>query len=165
LLISTQSLWIRAWVDETEMQRVTEGQRAKVVFRTEPETDYRGKVARISRETDRETREFLVDIEVEQLPGNWSVGQRADAFIESAHKEGATIVPSRVIMRRQGEIGVMANRDGRAVWQPVKIGLRGQDHVEILAGLSPGDMAVYTQGPDLIPEGRRIEITRREPGR
>jgi multidrug resistance efflux pump len=32
LLISTQSLWVRAWVDETEMQRITEGQRARVVF-------------------------------------------------------------------------------------------------------------------------------------
>jgi HlyD family secretion protein len=165
LLISTQSLWVRAWVDETEMQRVSEGQRARVVFRAEPGTEYGGKVVRIGRETDRETREFLVDVEVEQLPRNWSVGQRADVFIESEHKKGVTIVSSSAIMRKQGESGVMANRDGRAVWQPVKTGLRGREHVEILAGLSPGEVIVYTQGPDLIPEGRRIEITRREPGR
>ena len=29
LLVSTQSLWVRTWVDETEMQRVSEGQVAK----------------------------------------------------------------------------------------------------------------------------------------
>jgi HlyD family secretion protein len=165
LLISTRSLWVRAWIDETEMQRVNEGQRASVVFRAEPETIYRGKVARLGRETDRETREFLVDVEVEQLPRNWSVGQRADVFIETAHKEGVTIVPSRVIMRNQGTTGVIANRDGRAVWQPVKAGLRGRTQVEILDGLSPGEIVVDPQGTDPIPEGRRIEITNRESGR
>ena len=165
LLISTQSLWVRTWVDETEMQRVTEGQAARVVFRAEPETSYIGKVVRLGRETDRETREFLVDVEIERLPRNWSVGQRADVFIETAHKVGVTIVPSQLIMRNQGEIGVVANRDGRAVWQPVKTGLRGHAQVEIVAGLSPGDIVVYNQGPDLIPEGRRLEISNREPGR
>ena len=165
LLISTQSLWVRTWVDETEMQRVTEGQTARVVFRAEPETSYIGKVVRLGRETDRETREFLVDVEIERLPRNWSVGQRADVFIETAHKVGVTIVPSQLILRNQGEIGVIANREGRAVWQPVKTGLRGHAQVEIVAGLSPGDIVVYNQGPDLVPEGRRLEISNREPGR
>jgi HlyD family secretion protein len=165
LLISTQSLWVRTWVDETEMQRVTEGQAARVVFRAEPETSYIGKVVRLGRETDRETREFLVDVEIERLPRNWSVGQRADVFIETAHKDGVTVVPSQLIVRNQGEIGVIANREGRAVWQPVKTGLRGQAQVEIVAGLSPGDIIVYNQGPDLVPEGRRLEISNREPGR
>jgi HlyD family secretion protein len=165
LLISTQSLWVRTWVDETEMQRVTEGQKARVVFRAEPEASYIGKIARLGRETDRETREFLVDVEIERLPRNWSVGQRADVFIETAHKVGITIIPSQLIMRNQGEIGVVANREGRAVWQPVKTGLRGQAQVEIVEGLSPGDIVVYNQGPDLVPEGRRLEISNREPGR
>ena len=165
LLISTQSLWVRAWVDETEMQRVTEGQTARVVFRAEPETSYIGKVVRRGRETDRETREFLIDVEIERLPRNWSVGQRADVFIETAHKVGVTIVPSQLILRNQGNISVIANREGRAVWQPVKTGLRGQAQVEIVAGLSPGDIVVYNQGPDLVPEGRRLEISHREPGR
>jgi HlyD family secretion protein len=165
LLISTQSLWVRAWVDETEMQRVSTGQRARVVFRAEPEADFNGRVARIGRETDRETREFLADVEVERLPRNWSLGQRADVFIETARKAGATIVPSQAILRKQGDLGVVLDRGGRAVWQPVSIGLRGRDHVEILSGLSPGDVVVHTRDPERLPEGRRLETTRREPGR
>lgn len=162
LLISTRSLWVRTWVDETEMQRVAEEQRARVVFRAEPETGYKGKVARLGRETDRETREFLVDVEIEQLPRNWSVGQRADVFIETARKDNVTMVPSQVIMRNQGETVVVLNRDGRAVRQPVKTGLRGRTHVEIVEGLSPGEIVVTTQDSDPIPEGRRLEMTSRE---
>jgi HlyD family secretion protein len=165
LLISTRSLWVRTWVDETEMQRVAEGQRARAVFRAEPETPYKGNVARLGRETDRETREFLVDVEIDQLPRNWSVGQRADVFIETAHKDGVTIVPSQVIMRSQDEAGVIVARAGRAAWQPVKTGLRGRTHVEIVEGLSPGEIVVDMQGSDPIPAGRRLEITHREPGR
>jgi hypothetical protein len=70
-----------------------------------------------------------------------------------------------VDLRNQGEIGVIVNRDGRAVWQPVKTGLRGHAQVEIVAGLSPGDIVVYHQGPDPVPEGRRLESSNREPGR
>jgi len=165
LLTSTRSLWVRTWVDETEMQRVAEGQRARTVFRAEPETPYKGNVARLGRETDRETREFLVDVEIDQLPRNWSVGQRADVFIETAHKDGVTIVPSQVIMRSQDEAGVIVARAGRAAWQPVKTGLRGRTHVEIVEGLSPGEIVVDMQGSDPIPAGRRLEITHREPGR
>lgn len=165
LLISTRRLWVRAWVDETEMQRVSEGQPARVVFRAEPATDYSGRVARIGRETDRETREFLVDVEVEQLPRNWSVGQRADVFIETARKADATVLPSQAVLRKPGAIGVMVERGGRTTWQPVSIGLRGREQVEVLSGLSPGETVVTAPGPDPIPEGRRIEVVLREPGR
>jgi HlyD family secretion protein len=159
MLISTQRLWVRTWVDETEMSKIAEGQRAAVFFRSEPQTGYGGKVARLGRETDRETREFLVDVEVERLPQNWSVGQRADVFIETARKDGVVVVPSQLMLRAQGKTGVIVNRNGRAAWQPVKTGLRGHAQVEILEGLSPGEIIVYPPGPELIPEGRRLEIT------
>ena len=81
-IISLDELWIRAWVDETAMPHVAQDQKARVVFRSEPEKSYPGTVSRLGREMDRETREFLVDVRVEQLPGNWAVGQRAEVYIE-----------------------------------------------------------------------------------
>jgi HlyD family secretion protein len=165
LLVSTRILWIRAWVDETEMAKVVEGLSARVLFRSEPETPYSGRVVRLGRETDRETREFLVDVELEQLPRNWSLGQRADVFIETAHRDDAIVIASNLIIRKQGETGVLVNRNGRATWQPVKLGLRGHGRVEIVAGLSAGELVVSRPGTELIPEGQRLEITNREPGR
>lgn len=81
-LISLDELWIRAWVDETEMPRLAKGQKARVVFRSEPQKNYPGVVSRLGREMDRETREFIVDVRVEQLPVNWAVGQRAEVYIQ-----------------------------------------------------------------------------------
>lgn len=81
-LISLDELWIRAWVDETEMPRLAKGQKARVVFRSEPQKNYPGVVSGLGREMDRETREFIVDVRVEQLPVNWAVGQRAEVYIQ-----------------------------------------------------------------------------------
>lgn len=67
-LVSLDEVWISAWVDETRQARVKAGQPARVVFRSEPEVDYRGTVVRIGRETDPETREFLVDVQPAKLP-------------------------------------------------------------------------------------------------
>ena len=48
------------------------GQPARVVFRSESDRSYPGKVARLGKETDRETREFIVDVRVLELPQNWA---------------------------------------------------------------------------------------------
>ncbi|MBV6500663.1 MAG: Multidrug resistance protein MdtA [Prosthecobacter sp.] len=81
-LISLDEMWIRAWVDETEMPKLAPGQKARVVFRSEPQKNYPGVVSRLGLEMDRETREFIVDVRVEQLPVNWAVGQRAEVYIQ-----------------------------------------------------------------------------------
>ena len=82
-LISLDELWIRAWVDETEMAKLAPGQKARVIFRSEPEKSYPGIVSRLGREMDRETREFLVDVRVNELPKNWTIGQRAEVYIQT----------------------------------------------------------------------------------
>ena len=61
-LISTEDIWVSAWVDESFRAVLQPGQKARIVFRSEPGKDYAGSVIRISREVDRETREFLVDV-------------------------------------------------------------------------------------------------------
>lgn len=101
LLISTQEMWVRAWVDETEMETISPGQEARVIFRSEPNRPFPGEVIRLSRETDRETKEFLVDVRVESLPKNWSVGQRAEVFIKTAEKKEVVLLPSRLIVRKK----------------------------------------------------------------
>ena len=88
-LISTNELWVSAWVDETAATGLAIGQKVRVAFRSDQAKSYPGEVARLGRETDRETREFLVDVRVKELPPNWTIGQRAEVFIETGHKADA----------------------------------------------------------------------------
>ena len=153
-LISTDELWIRAWVDETEMARLQAGQSARVVFRSEPDRSYRGTVIRLGREADRETREFIVDVRVLELPTNWAVGQRAEAFIEVAQKEDVVLLPAELVVNRDGEAGVFVDDKEVAVWQKLVLGLRNRDAVEVLEGLQAGDPVIKPR--ESLRNGRRV---------
>ncbi|WP_432745368.1 efflux RND transporter periplasmic adaptor subunit [Methylobacter sp. G7] len=141
-LINTKEIWISAWVDETSIAALAVGQPVRVVFRSEATRNYSGTVARLGREADRETREFLVDVRVQQLPVNWAVGQRAEVYIESGHKSAVIAIPQKFLLWRGGEPGVFVNYNGRALWRSIALGLYGQQDIEVTKGLSASDQIV-----------------------
>jgi HlyD family secretion protein len=156
-LISTNEVWVTAWVDETAAARLAAGQAARVVFRSEPAKSYPGEVARLGRETDRETREFLVDVRVKTLPRNWTVGQRAEVYVETGRKESALVVPMRFMSWRAGKPGVFAVENGKARWRELKLGLRGLEVVEVVEGVSAGALVCKSRDAKAaLADGQRV---------
>ncbi|MBI4580094.1 MAG: efflux RND transporter periplasmic adaptor subunit [Planctomycetes bacterium] len=156
-MISPEEIWVSAWVDETEMSRVKPGQPARVVFRSEPSRSYPGEVARLGRETDCETREFVVDVRVRTLPDNWAVGQRAEVYIETARKTDAVVLPARLVIWRDGRPGVFIESAGHAHWRPVSVGLRAREAVEVAGGLQVGDLVLVPTEPTVeLTNGRKV---------
>ncbi|MGX5667997.1 efflux RND transporter periplasmic adaptor subunit [Rhizobium daejeonense] len=136
------SIVLSARFDESVISSMAPGQTATIRFSGHDEARYAGKIIRISREVDQETREFTVDIAPARLPPNWALGQRGTAIVDLAASEGVIAVPVKSIARRAGNAGVWLVRDGRASWQPVDLGRIGGTRVEILRGLAPGDRLV-----------------------
>jgi HlyD family secretion protein len=111
----------------------------------------------LGRETDRETREFLVDVRVKELPKNWTVGQRAEVFVETGRKTEALVIPQRFMSWRAGRPGVFAVENGKARWREAKLGLRGLETVEVLEGLSAGVVVCKPRDPkSLLADGQRV---------
>jgi HlyD family secretion protein len=144
-------------VDETAMARLAPGQPARVVFRAEPDQTYQAEVLRLGRRTDKETREFVVDVRVRQLPANWAVGQRAEVYMETDRKERTLVLPQELIRWRQDQAGVLVMDRGKARWQPVELGLKGRDAVEIRNGLEPGQVVLKT----VVSPGRELKENQR----
>lgn len=159
-VISLGELWVSAWVDETAMPALATDQPVRIVYRSEPGRSYPGKVSRLGREMDRETREFLVDVQATELPKNWTIGQRAEVFIETARQADALLLPPAFLVWKTGRAGVFVNAGGKAQWREVTPGLRGKDHVAITQGLSAGDQVV--RAPDdqkaALADGQRIKL-------
>ncbi len=156
-IISLDELWISAWVDETQMGHLQADLPARVVFRSQPDKNFSGRVARLGKQSDRETREFVVDVRVVELPDNWSIGQRAEVYIEWARADDATIVAERLITNRDGQTGVYVAEQSLARWQPIEIGLQGRELVEVAKGLQPGDAVVAPLRGAALQDGRRIQ--------
>lgn len=148
LLVSTDVLWISAWIDETELGRVREGQSARIVFRSEPEKSYEGRVVRLGHEADRETRECLVDVQVLTLPKNWAIGQRAEVYVATDQKKATTLMPPRFVVWHEANPGVFVNANGKAVWRDLQLGLHNQNTVEVTQGVQPGDTVVAPVDPE-----------------
>jgi len=158
-LISTDLLWISAWVDETMMSKLDVQQPARIVFRSQPDRSYPGTVVRLGKQTDRETREFVVDVEVQELPGNWAVGQRADVFIETGRAENVLTIPLSTVIRRNEKDGVFVADNGVVRWKSVTLGLRGRDLVEVREGLAEHEVLLApVAGTIPLTEGRRVRV-------
>ena len=156
-VISTDVLWISAWVDETEMAKLSVSQPARIAFRSQPDRNYPGKIIRLGRQADRETREFVVDVQISELPANWAVGQRAEVFVETQRQDNTLTIPLSVLHRREGEEGVFVAENGRAAWRAVTLGVRGREFAEVREGLSESDLVLlFPAGQTPVAIGRRV---------
>jgi HlyD family secretion protein len=156
-LVATSEIWVSAWVDETAMAGLGVGQPARVIFRSEPGETYAGEVARLGRQTDVETREFIVDVRLSRLPRNWTIGQRAEVFITTGRVSAAATLPVEAVQVREAHAGVFIDVSGRARWRAVETGLRGRDRVEITRGVAPGErVAVPRDARTPLAPGDRI---------
>ena len=128
-----------------------------MIFRSEPGRSFPGEVARLGRETDRETREVLVDVRVKALPTNWTVGQRAEVFVETGRKDSTLALPLRFMSWREGKPGAWIIDHGKASWRELKVGLRGLESVEVAAGLAAGTIVCKPRdASQRLADGQRV---------
>jgi len=158
-VLCLKEMWVSAWVDESASGALAVGQPARIVFRSEPEKSYLGEVARLARQTDRETREFLVDVRVKELPQNWSLGQRAEVYIQTGAKADVPSIPQRLLLWRDGKPGVLVDDGGKARYQEIGLGLKGRETVEVVRGLRIGQAVITAADGDnsKLTDGRAIQ--------
>ena len=157
-VVCLDEMWVSAWVDESASGSLAAGQPARIIFRSEPAKAYPGEVVRLARQTDRETREFLVDVRVKDLPPNWSVGQRAEVYILTGLKADAPSIPQRLLLWRDGKPGVLVDDGGKARYQEIGTGLEGRETVEVTHGLEIGQTVITAADGNnaALTDGRAI---------
>jgi HlyD family secretion protein len=154
-VVDTDRVYINAWIDETMLGDVHEGQAVQIVrpgsLATTP-----GLVKRVGWESDRQTHELLVEVTPSASLGRVAIGQRADVWIATRAKANAVRVPVDFLQRDTAGTFCAVDRDGRIAVVRVKIGLVGRDVVEIVEGVRAGDTVLAPIKPGgTLPAGRR----------
>jgi RND family efflux transporter MFP subunit len=155
-VVATDALWSRAWVDESALPQLREGQRVRVRLGSDTEPSLVGTVDRIGREVDRQTHELLVDVLLTGLPPRIAIGQRADVWIEVDRRKNVTRLPLSFLRRSGGRTSCYVNRDGQIRLVPISLGALGIADAEVLAHLARNDIVL--DSPEVgvaLPEGRR----------
>ncbi len=158
-LISLDELWVSAWVDETEMDQLQDEQPAQIIFRSQPNTPFDGTVARLGKQSDRETREFTVDVRALKLPNTWAIGQRAEVYIETDRVDDCLRLPASYLTQQEGEVGVFIETNGLAKWRPLKLGIEGREATQVLEGLTAGELVLQPVQPTTqLSDGRKVQL-------
>lgn len=136
---------IRAEVDESDGGRLTEGQTVTFRLDSNPDQELRGKVTRILRTVQRQSpktllRVFRFDVTLDAVDSvKMRPGMRVRGRVELARVPGVLVVPNESIFASASGPVVFRRSGGGWKAVPVTVGRRGDDGVEVTAGLAEGD--------------------------
>lgn len=115
-----------------------------------------GRILRIHPQLDRNTRQGVVEVLLEPVPGGARAGQFARVTLNSAARERLLIAFSALQRDREGEFVYRLDEQSKVQRIPVRSGLRAADRVEIVEGLEAGDEIVIRGFLGLSP-GKQVE--------
>ncbi|MEP9355160.1 efflux RND transporter periplasmic adaptor subunit [Xanthobacter sp. KR7-65] len=145
-VVELSTINVSARFDESARSTIKVGQPARIRFAADPSREWNGKVLRLSRQVDQETREFTADITLDSLPESWAMGQRANVAVEAQSPERVIGIPESLVSRRDGRAGVWLAQRGRAVWTPLTLGYISGSNIEVTRGLKEGDAVLAPAG-------------------
>jgi len=100
-------------------------------------------VIRVARSVEAATGSGEIRLAFNGAAPDLPLGLGVEVRIAAGRHENATTVPARAL--RRGDAGaaeVVVARQGKAVVRKVTVGYSDKDRVEVLSGLSPGELVV-----------------------
>jgi RND family efflux transporter MFP subunit len=156
-VVNLNTMVINANATERDIARIKPGSSARITFDSLPGREYQGKVMRISPLLDPQTRNGLVEIEIQNRGGALKGEMFARADLDLGTTREVTFVPRDALVYRGDQPGVYLIQDGMARFRPVETGLTQEDQVEVVNGLKEGE-TVITRGANTVKEGDRVKI-------
>lgn len=130
-------------IDEKNLGLLKVGQPAIASADAYPDRRFAARISYINPGIDITRASVEVKLDVPEPPAYLVQDMTISVDIEVARREGTLILPLRdVYDALSGTPWVMLAKDGRARKQPAKLGLRANTHIEILEGVSEGELVV-----------------------
>lgn len=161
-LESVNGVKVEALVPATDLPTVVAGQPVAVRVHALPDREFAGRV----RAVGVEAYGVGADVEIEAL-GSWAgvrPGFSCAVEIVTVDRRGVVAVPRLALLSRDEVLGVWRVEVGRLAFVPVRTGVSGDVHVEVLSGLTAGDRVVigpFDVAGKLEPAQRVQPVVRR----
>ena len=142
-ILDLDRLEVLAYVDETDIGRVKIGQTATFTVDTYPEMEFKAIVNTIQprAELQNSVVNYVARLDFEAVD-DFILRPEMTAHVRLvvAEREDALTVPRNALKRRDGRQFVMVQREGEWIETGVSTGWRSENKVEILSGVSQGDV-------------------------
>jgi len=144
-------------VPEKELNKLRIGFPARLTADAVPESEYSGKILRISPVVDSQTGTFKVTVEVDDPTRRLRPGMFTRVQIVYDTHENASLVPKNAILTEDTETWAFVINDGVVTKTRIETGFSNSTHVEVSSGLSVGD-TVVTTGLNSLKDGSKIKV-------
>lgn len=145
-IADTENLVLDVLLDEVDVAKVAEGQRAVLAFEALPDAEAHGTVKRIAPGATQTSSGVAYRVEIRFARGDLAVkpGMTTNVEIITESVEDALLVPSRAVTadRENDRYTVTKKTTTGTRVVEVEIGLRDDSHTQIVSGLSEGDILV-----------------------
>jgi RND family efflux transporter MFP subunit len=144
-IVRIHPLRLRLAVPEREAASVQVGQTVRVTVEGDS-TVYTGHLARLSPAISENNRTLLVEAEVPNEKGVLRPGAFTKTEIITEASQPVVLVPATSIVTFAGIEKVLSVHNGQSVEKRVRTGRRAGDRVEILQGLTAGELVIIEPG-------------------
>ncbi len=144
VLADPAAVEVDSTVIEEDMSFVKIGQPVNLFFDAKPDAGTTGHVARIvPQRTSGDRLLYPIYINVDQLPHGLVAGMTVDASIVVDRRSDVVRLPRELVrVRSDGTAQVKVWAGDHVEQRTIRVGLRGDSFVEVLAGLDAGDQVV-----------------------
>jgi membrane fusion protein (multidrug efflux system) len=150
-------LYVDFSVPQTELAVLREGTPVAINTDAFPGEKFDGKILAIDPKLDAAARAVSVRAEIANADGRLKPGLFIEVEINAGTIENAVVIPEQALVARGDRVFVYAIEDKKAVMKPVKTGLRQAGKVQIIEGLSVGEIVV-TDGQIKLRPGADVVV-------
>jgi HlyD family secretion protein len=159
-IIDTQSIYVRAPLDETDLARVRVGLPVRITLDAFPGRAFAGRLTYVSAyvsEVEQQNRTFDVEAEFDDVAFARSLppGTSADVEIILGRRDDVIRVPTSAVLQG-GRVLVL--REETLVSVPIKTGLSNWEYSEVTEGLTAGERVVVSLDRVEVREGARARV-------
>jgi RND family efflux transporter MFP subunit len=144
-------------VAENDALRLKRGQPVRLRVPSSPGREFPGEVTIANSTADPATKKFRIEALFDNAGGELRPGTFGEVVFEVSTHESALAVPQKAVL---DDTYVFLVQAGKAVKRPVTLGLQNATVVEVLSGLSEGDV-VIVEGNYGLTDGAAVSVSER----
>jgi membrane fusion protein (multidrug efflux system) len=144
-------------IPEIYVDEVQEGKEIQFTVKSFPNSTFKGKINRLSKNIDTRTRSEIIEILFDNAEGKLMPGMFATVMLPSRRNVKSMYVPETAVVTNMEKCFVIKVDDGhKAHWISVQKGNKSKDLVEVYGDLKEGDQ-ILKQGNDEIRDGETVK--------
>lgn len=155
VVVLSDQLIVRAQVDETDIGKIKDGQRAVVSLDAYPDTKIPAAVGHIYYEskTVNNVTIYEVDLLPQEVPAFFRSGMNATVDFIAQSKDNVLLVPGEAVLReKNGNFVLVRDAGGQSQQRAVQLGIADDKNVEVLSGVDAYDTILVKTKKYTLPK-------------